>query len=373
MNFLMIYDLLENLKTPEEQNRDYIEEHKARVTEFYVWLQENIPDIFKDIDTALLDQLIETHDASKYSEEEFMPYAQKWFGDKKKTPEYEAAWEHHWQTNPHHPEYWQGRDMEYIYILEMICDWGSFSLKSGDMHELKTFYFDKAKDDEEKMLSDKTKETIEVIIEQIEEFLRRTESQEGLQESIKEKNSNIFKTPFLYHATYQPYWTEIQRDGFLAGGKHSNWINLSKNELVYLARDPEVAYSYCETSEDVPEEYLDQIVVLQVDIDKLDLELLDIDENVAYSYDSPTDPDYPETWEEFQYSGSIPLSAISVYHDLEEAIEPAVKTFLVRFVNSVDQVSETSVKAPNAAVAKKLVKKNLGREVYRIIEVNEIS
>jgi hypothetical protein len=49
----------------------------------------------------------------------------------------------------------------------MICDWGSFSIDKGDMKELSDFYFNKAKEDPEKMLSDATKEIIEDILSKI--------------------------------------------------------------------------------------------------------------------------------------------------------------------------------------------------------------
>jgi hypothetical protein len=198
--------------------------------------------------------------------------------------------------------------MPYIYILEMICDWGSFSIASGDMKELSDFYFNKAKADPEKNLSEATQEIIEDIISRIDSAL---ESKENLTEDYEERNSEIFGTDFLYHATYQPYWEEIQKDGFISGGKHCNWQDLSKSNLIYLARDPEVAISYCETSDDVPEEFLDLIVVLQIDINKLNIDSLNIDENVAYSYDGPADPDYPDTWQEFQYEEKIPVSFIT--------------------------------------------------------------
>ena len=74
-------------------------------------------------------------------------------------------------NNEHHPEFWLGEDMPYIYILEMICDWGSFSIKSGNMRELSDFYYNKAKDDEEKNLSDATKEIIEEILTKINSVL----------------------------------------------------------------------------------------------------------------------------------------------------------------------------------------------------------
>jgi hypothetical protein len=65
--------------------------------------------------------------------------------------------------------------MPYIYILEMICDWGSFSIASGDMKELSDFYFNKAKADPEKNLSDATQEIIEDIISRINSVIAHDE------------------------------------------------------------------------------------------------------------------------------------------------------------------------------------------------------
>lgn len=143
---------------------EYINAHKDRVSQFADWLEENCPEVFEGVDLEVFKDLIKEHDESKFSEEEFEPYAQKWHGNGIKTPEYELAWEHHWQNNEHHPEYWLGEDMPYIYILEMLCDWGSFSIDKGDFKELSDFYFNKAKDDPEKDLSDATKEIIEDLL-----------------------------------------------------------------------------------------------------------------------------------------------------------------------------------------------------------------
>jgi hypothetical protein len=57
----------------------------------------------------------------------------------------------------------------------MICDWGSFSIASGDMKELSDFYFNKAKEDPEKNLSNTTKEIIEDIISRIDSVIARDE------------------------------------------------------------------------------------------------------------------------------------------------------------------------------------------------------
>ena len=154
---------------------EYINAHKDRVTKFADWLKANCPEVFEGVDPDVFMDLIKEHDESKFSEEEFEPYAQKWFGDKKKTREYELAWEHHYMNNEHHPEYWAGEDMPYIYILEMICDWGSFSIASGDMKELSDFYYNKAKADSEKNLSDVTQEIIEDILSRIDSVIAREE------------------------------------------------------------------------------------------------------------------------------------------------------------------------------------------------------
>lgn len=175
MNLLNAFGLLnminEGVADYQKEYKDYVIAHKARVMEFADWLEDNCPEVFEEVDVDVFWDLIEEHDNSKFSEEEFEPYAKKWHLDGIKTPEYEAAWEHHWSNNEHHPEYWDGEDMPYIYILEMICDWGSFSIASGDMKELSDFYFNKAINDPEKNLSDNTKEIIEDILSRIDSVI----------------------------------------------------------------------------------------------------------------------------------------------------------------------------------------------------------
>ena len=179
MNLLNVFSLINMINEGgadyQKEYLDYVNSHQERVTKFASWLKENCPEVFEGVDLDVFDDLIKEHDESKYSEEEFEPYAQKWFGDKKKTLEYEEAWKHHWMNNEHHPEYWLGEDMPYIYILEMICDWGSFSIDKGDMTELSDFYYNKAKADPEKNLSDATQEIIEDILERINSVISREE------------------------------------------------------------------------------------------------------------------------------------------------------------------------------------------------------
>lgn len=171
MNLLNAFGLLNMINEDgadyQKEYQDYVLAHKERVKQFADWLKENCPDIFEGVDLDSFDEVIEEHDESKFSEEEFEPYAQKWFGNKEETLEYKEAWKHHWMNNEHHPEYWLGEDIPYIYILEMLCDWGSFSIDKGDLSELSAFYYNKAIDDPEKNLSEATKEIIHDILNKI--------------------------------------------------------------------------------------------------------------------------------------------------------------------------------------------------------------
>ena len=111
----------------------------------------------------------------------------------------------------------------------------------------------------------------------------------------------------LYHATYKPLLGSIKKYG-LKRGMTKAW-DIS-DDYIYLSIDEDNAYSYAETSEIVPEEWLDEIIVLKIDTTKLNLDLLDIDHNIAYGPDDDVNPEDPYTWIELQYEGDIPTDAI---------------------------------------------------------------
>ena len=181
MNLLNAFGLLnmirEDLDDYQEEYKNYIIAHKYRVQKFADWLKKNLPEIFEDVDLDAFDEVIEEHDESKFGEEEFEAYAQKFYKQDENgkpleyIPGWDEAWKHHWMNNEHHPEHWLGEDMPLIYILEMLCDWGSFSIDKGDMSELSDYYFTNARDDEEKNLSDNTKKIIEEILDKIDSVL----------------------------------------------------------------------------------------------------------------------------------------------------------------------------------------------------------
>jgi hypothetical protein len=104
---------------------------------------------------------------------------------------------------------------------------------------------------------------------------------------------------YLYHATYRPLLKSIRTQG-LGNTTQSQWTD-SQPGVVYLARDPKVAISYAETAESVPEEWLDQIIVLQINKSKLNPKLLHMDQNVQ-----------DNTGDTLEYHGVIPAKLLSV-------------------------------------------------------------
>lgn len=102
----------------------------------------------------------------------------------------------------------------------------------------------------------------------------------------------------LYHATYKPLLSSIQKEGL--GGKSSNpnWPD-SKPGVTYWSVDADVAASYAETAEEVDESWLDQIIVFACKIENFDMKRLFLDRNVIDNDDVT-----------FEYHGIIPFSSL---------------------------------------------------------------
>jgi len=105
--------------------------------------------------------------------------------------------------------------------------------------------------------------------------------------------------PMLYHATYKPFLDSIMKNGLGGKGAQTQWED-SKPGYVYLAKDPEVAVSHAEANEEVPDEYINNIVVLSIDASQLDQDNLEDDPNVM---------DDDST---LAYKGIIPTSAFTI-------------------------------------------------------------
>lgn len=177
----MIRILHERVSNRREEYEEYLEQHIRGVKNAY--------EKFKDVlltesdltveDLTELDNQIDSHDASKYEDEEFYPYLHHFYpsgagADSEEA--YDRAWNRHQKHNPHHWQYWilqkdSGEqkilDMPENYVIEMICDWQSFSLKNPESTAYKWWV-----DNQDKMImSEGTKDLVNKYIEYFKEPL----------------------------------------------------------------------------------------------------------------------------------------------------------------------------------------------------------
>lgn len=159
---------------------EYLTNHIMDVNRAYSWLRRNLPDVANDEGfTTLLS--IGSHDDSKYDYEEYEAYDEYFYGIKTKEVKdaFNYAWLHHIHNNPHHWQYWVlinddpkdgtiALDIPYKYVIEMICDWWSFSWREGNLYEIFDWYEDHKN---HMILSDNTRELVEEILSQIKEKL----------------------------------------------------------------------------------------------------------------------------------------------------------------------------------------------------------
>lgn len=154
---------------------NYIMEHVANVEKAYIWLRE------KEIISDELATQINWHDVSKYLKAEYDAYDNYFYGKKteKVKTEFNYAWLHHIHNNPHHWQYWvlvndedgtKALEMPREYVIEMICDWWSFSHKTGNLYEIFDWYKSHKKN---MILHENTKKLIEELLDRIKEELNK--------------------------------------------------------------------------------------------------------------------------------------------------------------------------------------------------------
>lgn len=141
----------------------YLVEHKRNVCNGFSWIRINLPEIISDEITEtynhmgvdLEQQIIFSHDASKTDKDEYDAYDAYFYGGNRSyevVQQFNFAWLMHIHKNPHHWQHWvlitdnpeDGGEvileMPYNYIIEMICDWWSFSWKTGNLYEIFNWY-----------------------------------------------------------------------------------------------------------------------------------------------------------------------------------------------------------------------------------------
>jgi FAD/FMN-containing dehydrogenase len=176
------------LNKKQQEYHDYIVEHIANVQWAYnyhfiplldkVNISSLIPD--EELHEAIrsIQEDVETHDASKFGDDEFDAYRAKYYQtaeeaqadeetQKLLTDKAEEAWIHHYTVNNHHPKFWvdpitkEIKDMTLGAIIHMVCDWVAMGKKFGN--DTRTWYENEA-DEEKKAMTDNTKKLLEEIL-----------------------------------------------------------------------------------------------------------------------------------------------------------------------------------------------------------------
>lgn len=156
------------------QYDQYLANHRSNVKRGYDWLCEHLPDVINECTNARW-QTIFAHDQSKNEIDEYEAYDAYFYGNNRSyavVQNYNRAWLLHIHRNPHHWQHWvlinddpkEGElvlEMPYDYIIEMICDWWSFSWKNGELKEIFSWYNEHSK---YMKLAFKTRETVEKIL-----------------------------------------------------------------------------------------------------------------------------------------------------------------------------------------------------------------
>ena len=159
----------------------YLQQHRNNVKRGFEWLMTNLPTVLTGQPDASW-QIIFDHDSSKNNDDEYLAYDTYFYGNNRSyevTEEFKRAWLLHIHRNPHHWQYWvlnnddpnEGEvilDMPYNYIIEMMCDWWSFSWQKGDLGEIFNWYDERSYYIK---LSPKTRKTVEDILEQMRDRL----------------------------------------------------------------------------------------------------------------------------------------------------------------------------------------------------------
>lgn len=152
----------------------YLDEHRSGVSSGYSWLMRH--GILSNRSYSMLSKIMH-HDDSKFDESEYDAYDKYFYGEKTSEVKesFDFAWLHHIHCNPHHWQYWvlinddesdgtKALMMPNDYVIEMICDWWSFSWKTGNLYEI----FDWYEGHKDRMILHKnTRELVEEILNDI--------------------------------------------------------------------------------------------------------------------------------------------------------------------------------------------------------------
>jgi hypothetical protein len=133
-----------------------------------------------------------------------------------------------------------------------------------------------------------------------------------LSQSIQKKENELIVPPILYHATFGENLKYIQQNGLQPLGGNEGICAFPGCEMgVYLANNAPFAKSFVDVAENksIPQDWFDDIVVLEIDVAQLDTQLLKKDPHMNMG-------DNPLKYSSYIYRGTIPISAIKNLHSL---------------------------------------------------------
>ncbi len=138
----MVKYIKQNINPRYPEYLEYLHQHISNVN--IAWksvLRPKVATLTSDEELSYIDKCILMHDKSKYDRIEFIPYLNHFYPHLDYpdcTSDYDFAWLHHQNINPHHWQYYvlikdcgdiDILDMPLSYVCEMLCDWHSFSYK----------------------------------------------------------------------------------------------------------------------------------------------------------------------------------------------------------------------------------------------------
>jgi hypothetical protein len=159
----------------DEQYKRYLKDHISGVKKVYEEFFKPILLTYTGLSFEEINKLkdnIENHDKSKYDAAEWNGYLNWFYADEEHPQDqnaFDLAWLRHQHLNPHHWQHWilhkdSGNivlmDMPEIYVIEMLCDWHSFSYKNKESTAWN--WWEKNKDN--MSMSEKTIELVEKYI-----------------------------------------------------------------------------------------------------------------------------------------------------------------------------------------------------------------
>ena len=163
----------------------YLKEHCLNVRKAFYWIRKSCPDILKNADKVDYEWNILLHDDTRTVNDEYYAYYDYFYNRDKKgkcknkyaEQNFRIAKLAHYHRNPDHWQHWillnDDEGEEYLeiplcYIIEMICDWWSFSWKTGNLMEIFNYY-DQHKD--KIKMNEFSRNKLEDILKQMREKL----------------------------------------------------------------------------------------------------------------------------------------------------------------------------------------------------------